>query len=766
MSSITADFAVLLRSVRRPGDFYASGTIALPAPALEVEGVGPVALPLLPFQAEQLIAAAARAPYGRGQDTVVDTEVRRTWQIEAARVRLRGKHFPPTFDAIVIRAAEGLGVTDPVAAELYKLLIYDHGSFFVSHRDTEKAPGMFATLVVVLPSLSSGGELIVRHRDREVRLDLRCDDYADAAWAAFYADCPHEVLPVTSGCRLVLVYNLLRQGNGKTPVPPRYDRQQGGVAALLRAWVTAKLGPDENIPEKLVYPLEHAYTPAELGFATLKGADAAAAGLLLGAATNAGCDIHLALLTIEESGPANYTGYGRRRGRYASDNGDDDDDEYDVVEISDRTVTLSEWRRPDGNPSVFGDLPADTDMELSPPEALEDAEPDEQHFHEATGNEGASFERTYRRAALVLWPSHRLFAVLNQAGLTGTLPYLTDLTERWRAGTEDQRSELLVQAHELAKLMLSTWPRGSGYRRRDEPPGDASRMLALLTRLSDVDCIAAFAAQIAATGLCGKADNAALVAALALLTPARATALIEQIVEGTAATALGMCGDLLARACTALAQVDPASLRGAAITLLDALPGNPARAAPLPDWQRGPRIEHDFVIDQLQALERIDPALAARSVQHMLAWPKTYGPDRVLIPAVLGLLASAVMQTSAAARRLRSACLDHLHVRVAEELEPPRDWRRAGAVGCSCVHCQELSQYLADPAQEVWIFRAAAPLRSHVESTIRNANCDLDTITVRKGSPHSLVCTKNQASYKQRAQQRTDDLAIIARLEA
>ena len=40
------------------------------------------------------------------------------------------------------------------------------GQFFASHRDTEKAPGMFATLVVVvvLPSTSTGGELLVRHK--------------------------------------------------------------------------------------------------------------------------------------------------------------------------------------------------------------------------------------------------------------------------------------------------------------------------------------------------------------------------------------------------------------------------------------------------------------------------------------------------------------------------------------------------------------------------------------------------------------------------
>jgi len=97
--------------------------------------------------------------------------------------------------------ADGLGVSGPVAAELYKLLVYDQGSFFVSHRDTEKAPGMFATLVIVLPSISAGGELVVRHKGREARLDLRCNEPSEAAFAAFYADCVHEVLPVTEGCR-------------------------------------------------------------------------------------------------------------------------------------------------------------------------------------------------------------------------------------------------------------------------------------------------------------------------------------------------------------------------------------------------------------------------------------------------------------------------------------------------------------------------------------------------------------------------------------
>ena len=242
---ITADLAAVLGKVRRPGDFFAAGTTELLAPLLEVEGVGPVALPLLPIQASELIAVAEPAPYGRGEQTVIDPAVRRCWQIGPDRVRIRGRHWARTLETILARVAEGLGVDAPITAEFYKLLLYDEGSFFIGHRDTEKAPGMFATLVVALPSSFAGGELVVRHKGREVRLDLRCDDPAEAAFAAFYADCVHEVLPVTKGYRLTLVYNLVRQRPGPTPEPPDYAGEQARVAALLQAWRHATRHPGD-----------------------------------------------------------------------------------------------------------------------------------------------------------------------------------------------------------------------------------------------------------------------------------------------------------------------------------------------------------------------------------------------------------------------------------------------------------------------------------------------------------------------------------------
>src|SRR4051794_11709545 len=240
MSMITADLAAVLGKVSRPGDFFAAGTTELLAPLLEVEGVGPVALPLLPIPARELIGVADPAPYGRGEQTVVDPAVRRCWQIGPDRVRIRGRHWGRTLETILARVAEGLGVDALITAEFYKLLLYEEGSFFIGHRDTEKTPGMFGTLVVVLPSSSAGGELVVRHKGREIQLDLCGDDPAEATFAAFYADCVHEVLPVTRGYRLTLVYNLVRGSRGRPPEPPDYAGEQARAAALLQAWCDAK----------------------------------------------------------------------------------------------------------------------------------------------------------------------------------------------------------------------------------------------------------------------------------------------------------------------------------------------------------------------------------------------------------------------------------------------------------------------------------------------------------------------------------------------
>jgi predicted 2-oxoglutarate/Fe(II)-dependent dioxygenase YbiX len=795
MSSIAADLAELLGRVQRPGDFCTGGVCEIFPPGLEVDGVGPIALPLLPAQAEQLIAVAERAPFGRGGQTLIDIDVRRAWQINAGQVKILGRAWTKTLASIVARVAEGLGVAEPVEAELYKLLVYDEGGFFVGHRDTEKAAGMFATLVVVLPSIFIGGELVVRHQDREARFDLQGSDPSEAAFAAFYADCLHEVSPVTSGRRLTLIYNLLRPERGEMPRPPSHEAERGRLSALLRQWAEAEPEDedededddgfddedefdDEDSAEdqvanrkdrlkKLIYPLEHAYTPAGLSFEALKGADAARAATLSAAAQAAECDLHLALLSIEESGSAEHTGAYRsyRRSRYR----DEDEDEFEVGEVFDRAQTLSNWRRPDGGDPGLGTLPFSS-WQMSPPDALEDISPDAINFMEATGNEGASFERSYHRAALVLWPSRTKLAIVNQAGLPATLPYLADLAERWMVGGEDESSPLWTQAHELSGHMLASWPMGRW--RSETSQDDPSTFLAILSRLGDTARIDNFLANVSAGGALGRADNAGLLPAIRLLSRRRQVQLFERIITGNATRALDACADLLARAAQAAisGQLDlrPPDLKQAATALLAALPGDPARAPQTDPWGRSGSMQPmqpGIVVDVLTALDQIDCGLADTAAEIMLAWPKTYDVDAVLVPAILNLGQSVDAELMALAR-LRTACLAHLRTRIALPLAPPSDWTRASAVTCACSHCRELGRFLADPGRQTWSFKAPQADRSHLATKIRNDGHDLDFTTLRRGSPHCLVCSKNQASYERRARQRKKDLEDVAQLEA
>jgi predicted 2-oxoglutarate/Fe(II)-dependent dioxygenase YbiX len=750
MSPIGTKLLNSLRSVERPGDFCVGGIREIFMPTIDVHGVGRISFPILPVQAERLVAIAEAAPYGRGEQTVVNREVRRTWQVNSAKVRFGGRHWDKTLAGLVADIALALGVDEPVAADFYKLLVYDAGSFFVDHRDTEKAPGMFATMVLVLPSTHSGGELVIKHLDREVVLDPRPEEPSEIGFAAFYADCVHEVRPVTKGCRLALIYNLRFIGKGRALKAPDYRAEHGRVVELLRSWASA-----EDEADKLIVPLEHAYTPAELSFSALKGADAGAASVLVKAAAEADCDLHLALVSIEESGSAEHTGY-YGRGRWSRD---EEDEEFEVAAVLDRALILSEWRRPDGGEAGLGDFPF-TEDELCPPDAFEDLMPDEQHFHEATGNEGASFERSYRRAGFVLWPTARKLAVLNQAGLHTTLPYLEDLTVRWETSNASVQSPLWHEADELSRHMLHSWPRSPW---REDDDDEAGRMLNLQIRLGNVECIDAFLAELSAEGHYAVLDNGVIVRAVALLPAARTTELLVRIVRRNAPVHLSACGDLLLR-CVAAPTGATGDLEQIGVALIEALPGDPTKQEQFGTWTRPMPVKPGLVIDLLTATSRIGAELAARALERLLAWPKTYKPDDVLVPAALAIAKLVESRAWPSAGRLREAALDHLRRRIALPLEAPRDWTRTNPLKCTCSDCRALAAFLVTPDQQQWRLKAVQDRRTHVEQSVRSAACDLDLTTERRGSPHTLVATKNQASYKRRAKQRRQDLEYVSAL--
>jgi predicted 2-oxoglutarate/Fe(II)-dependent dioxygenase YbiX len=749
MPVLARSLADTLAAVQRPGGFHCAGSFDIHPPRLEVERVGTIALPLLPAQAEALIAVAEQAPYGRGTETLVDTAVRRTWQIDAARVRLRGQRWGEDLAAVVERVRLGLAVAGSIEAQLYKLLIYDEGSFFVPHRDTEKAPGMFATLVVVLPGDYSGGELVIRHRGQEVRVDLHREEPSEAAFAAFYADCPHEVLPIAAGYRLALIYNLVRRGQGPLPQAPEYTTEQARLTQILVGWANSDQSSDA-VPDKLVHPLEHAYSEAEVAFETLKGRDAAVAQVLLPATAEAGCDLHLALIRVLESGWAEYTGGGRW-----------DDPELEIGEVTESDWTIHDWRLPDGGRPEMGPLPF-AQAELVPPDALSDLDQTEAEFSEATGNEGASFERHYQRAALILWPRNRRAAVLAAGGLAVSVPALLALVQHWEAAGASAGDDLWRQARALAAAIRDGWPQDSWSRRRASEERRTRDLFAVQLRLGDLEGCIDFINRHAAAGAYGAADNPALAAALGQLPADHAAGLLTAVISGNIVRLPGTCADLLARC----SEGDPGrlpALRAPALALLEGLPDG-REPPPLPNWERPEPLTAAHIAAALSGLPRIDSDIADRALGLFLSHPAIYDLDRVLLPAALLLREHASGPEPATTARLRGAVLAHLEARIALPLEPPSDWARASEVPCGCGHCKGLARFLTSPTESVWHFKAAEAERNHVAQTASRANCDLDLTTDKRGRPYTLVCTKNRASFERRLHQRGHDLKHHARL--
>src|SRR5205823_8534669 len=161
---------------------------------------------------------------------------------------------------------------------------------------------------------------------------------------------------------------------------------------------------------------------------------------------------------------------------------EEDDDEgarFTVVTVDDAWQYIDEWRNTDDGVVEFGPIPL-ADGELLPEGALDEEPPDKTRLMEASGNEGASYERSYRRVALILWRHERYAEVLLQAGVVAALPYLKQLA----AGGKRARPEAVA----VAERMVDAWPgdaRGWDYSMDRAGPESADRieMIAALTKL-------------------------------------------------------------------------------------------------------------------------------------------------------------------------------------------------------------------------------------------------------------------------------------------
>ena len=766
----------LLSHVKRPGDYYVTGSLIAPMPKLEITGVGIVSFPVPESQVKEIIRQAQPAPYGRGEQTILDPSVRKVWQIATNQLQLSGKAWTDSINSIVENVLIGLGCRGAnVIAELYKLLIYDPGSFFLSHRDTEKAEGMFGTMVVVLPSFHEGGELIIRHAGREVTADLRTREVSQLNFAAFYADCEHEVRPVSSGNRICLIYNLIQKRTdtcaGKSLKAPDYQSEISAAVQVLNQWKQRT-----DTAPKIVYLFEHQYTPASLSFAALKNADAAQAGLLFQAAQKAGFSIHLAMVNIVESGAAElqYDSYRRNRWRNRYEEYEGDNIDYEVIDVCETSQYLSNWITPSGEPADFGEIPLGPG-ELLPAGALDGEKPDSQRVTEATGNEGASFERSYHRAVVVLWPEQRYPEILLQSGARSVVPYFRKRIKEWTELPDTKSNAAHDKLTSLALLIVEEWEKTPYNRfviRQDDTQSLRLEMLELLCEIKKPDLLSRFIKNVITPQYNGK-ENQSLAACITRLGSKEFATAFLALFDVNIPIYPQSCIQLLKifigknKPSTSDAFFDAyLKLAEAAFSNLSKIQ---VKNTMQYDWRReksAEAIDADLVVNLFNVLKQLSAAkLADNAAVVLINCPDIFAPDTVLVPALSRLERFCGDQNIGAAilSIWRHAC-GFLLQRSEFPPEKPKDWSQQMKLTCSCAECKELKVFVTAPDQQVHRFRARQDRRNHLESIISSQALDISCQTDRSGSPHSLVCTKNRHSFEKHCEQYAQDIESFKKL--
>lgn len=738
----------ILNTIEKTGSFCASAKIPPCFLGLEVNTIGAIALPLIPAQAEQLITQCQQAPFGRGEKTLVDTQVRSTWQLEPEQFKISNPQWQQQLKTIYKKLQTELGVVDEIQGELYKLLIYQTGDFFITHRDTEKLERMFATLVIILPSQHEGGELIIRHDGQEKCFAFGGDESSQTMYyAAFYADCQHEIKPVISGYRLCLIYNLtLAKTNKKLPHAPSYS----GIVNQLSDYLTKWSAQDfiDNDSNKLAVLLEHQYSEAELGFENLKGLDRSKVLALMQAAKAAQCRTHLALVTLWE--------YGSAEGGY--DDYYHDNDDYEMEEVFDSNLTVDYWIDNDGNQQILGEM-AINETQLITNKAINDREPDEQETEGPTGNAGTSIEYWYHQAALIIWPDKEHFSIISGSGQHYAVPQLEELL---KATPVDKSA-----CREFALSIMAHW-RFSDYHNAEITSG-SQEMLMALKQLAQLDLIIQFFNDILVKDfdgvegeiLCelaqcyGWNNFSKPLLALSKQTELYKIALFNQLLvplcidAKTDTEQQQLCMTLASNALNSLQALDHNYAKHKLESLQDAIVSSIVNLFKALYYLKQSVLLNQLANALMKSKSQFDLRLVVipviEELQHWLSYQKT---DKLIFTEAF--LKPCIEQIKAAANLV---------------IPEPSDWQKSDKLACHCIDCQELARFLKDPIKDEYRFSIRQDRRTHLEIEINRQQLDIDCLTNRQGRPHTLVCSKNHASYDRAIKQKAIDNELWQELE-
>lgn len=805
--SFSSEICSVLDSIDRPGDFATGGALpgafALPGIRLIKQHVQQqqqqeqeeeyLSLPLTEYLAQHIIEKyASKCPFGRGTETLYDDQVRQCYQLDPSQFRITNPHFGAILQKLLehhIQKDLGIDTNSvSVGCSLYKMLLYESGGHFDRHRDTEKEERMFGTLIIQLPCEYQGGALTVSHAGRQKTFDFSRNAPIQCYFAAFYADCVHQLQAVTSGYRLCLVYNLIFEPKRQlsaviassasadqlTPKPVNVQTQVDRLKSLVERWIQdVKEGNNDETPTKLLCMLDHKYTEFNLSFQHLKNKDAAIAQVLkllnqqmeVSNSAIGGLELRLGMLTKHESGGADV---GWRGGA-------------EMIEVDELSYTVEHWVDPLGNRDT---LPMIEDVisssesssshlkefdpsklsidekEIIPEDSIEDMPLDNEEVQEATGNEGATLDRWYRNTVILFWPKKLTFEMLLDANLSAAVQTLESSVGQLQT---HETGENYQESKEKCRDMLrAVIPYIHHYQRKM-----VVQVLRMVLAFGDVDLLQQYIHQtiVNEKGIDVMSEKGIGTLLFEIFSKHEWCSTMEPVMTelltklGTVRSIPGTVVPLLTEISRCAQNSKDEESRNVALQMCEKLfqyydqhlekkTKQPPSSTSTSSFGRygyrshlygssslyGARNDVEETRTVIRDLIRIDQMEnVKRVVERLKSNTKVFDTLDYLTPLLKGVTSGVNIQERKqhALRELLDFTIQTLEKETEGVIQAPSDWRINAKINCACGWCKRIQAFMNSSTDQVTEIPAAKPHRHHMHMAIDAVTREIDHTTRR-----------------------------------
>ncbi len=716
-----------LKDLKGSGKFISVQTTEFLFPGMEVDGVGEIAYPINETQAKALIKVAHKAPFGKGSETILDNNVRSAWEIDVAKLTFKGNRWAGFIDKILHNIKPGLGLEDySISAHLYKMLIYETGDFFLPHKDSEKEKGMFGTLVIGLPSKHTGGELVVGFEGVQEIVDFsgNSGDYK-IDYAAFYADCDHEIRPLTSGYRICLVYNLIQQKSGNEI---RLTSLETYVEKLAEIFAKQQRG---NTKPYIVL-LGHQYTPENFSVDGLKLNDRPKAEALLRAAQKAGCYAKMCLVTSYLSGTPEESG-----GYYDDD--DSGDENAEMAEVYDEQLYIEHWLE-NGIPALSNVSFEENDLIAS--FVLDEDEPIIKKSTGYMGNYGPDLMHWYHYGAVMIWSPEANAQLLPMQNPESQLEWIDYFNKNLQQLTDSEIS--------AAELILST----GSYNAGPDKNVNYNAVANWIINRKDDTFFLRLNNQLRQFYFT-KIDTAHWIKLIHFYTTETTKKIFGLVTQDISLPIMEQLLSVL-HALSAIAKPDQLL-----VSEIENLPRYFSELS-INTAKKNLPLTGTALLDLFWIEEKLaqDEAWINPIAEILTRNQERIYVNSVLIPQLLSLPERTVL-----AHKMLLICRQYLQERVTNKPQPPADWSRQvpDATGDK-KQWKILKAFLESVSEQVFDYRKNQSERNDLENAIRHVVIDLKTETIRKGSPHTLRITKTQAAYNREMKSWNEDLELLNKI--